>query len=142
MAMEDVRPKNWWGRNWKWFVPAGCLTVLLGFGGFIALVLLSVTRMMKSSDAYRLAIARAKASPAVIQSLGKPLEEGTFVSGSVNVAGPSGHASLACPIHGPNGKGTVYVEATKAAGEWRLDVLVAEVQATGERINLLEGERR
>lgn len=135
--MDEARPKNWWGRNWKWFVPAGCLTILLGFGGFVALILMSVSRMMKSSDAYRQAVARAKASPAMVRALGEPIEEGFFVSGSINVSGPAGNADLAIPLKGPKGKGTVYVAATKSMGEWSFRNLVVEVEATGQRIDLL-----
>lgn len=135
--MDGARPGNWWSRNWKWFVPAGCLTVLLGFGGFVALILMSVSRMMKSSDAYRQALARAKASPAVVQALGEPLQEGFFTSGSIHVSGPSGNADLAIPVQGPKGKGTVYVAATKSMGLWSFRNLEVEVEASGRRIDLL-----
>jgi len=136
--LEAGRPKGWWGRNWKWFVPAGCLTLLLGFGAFIALILMSVSRMMKSSDAYQLAMARAKANPAVVQALGEPLKEGLFTSGSINISGPSGSADLAIPVQGPKGKGTVYVQATKGMGQWSFRNLVVEVDVSGQRIDLLK----
>lgn len=139
--MDEARPKNWWGRNWKWFVPAGCLTVLLGFAGFVALILLSVTRMMKSSDAYQMAMARTRASPAVVEALGAPIQEGLFTSGSINVSGPSGNADLAIPITGPKGKGTVYVAATRSMGEWSFRNLVVHVDASGQRIDLLTEKR-
>ncbi|WP_428231615.1 hypothetical protein [Flavobacterium sp.] len=54
--MEDdyveVR-KSWWERNWKWFVPTGCVSLLLIFIVFIASIFFGVTSMMKDSDAYK-----------------------------------------------------------------------------------------
>lgn len=90
------------------------------------------------SDVYREALARAKASPGVVRSLGEPLREGLFVSGSIQVTGPSGNAELAIPLSGPRGKGTIYLEARKSAGRWNYSRLLVEVTATGERIDLLK----
>ena len=40
-----------------------------------------VFSLMKSSDAYQDAVARAQADPAVQAALGAPIEEGLFVTG-------------------------------------------------------------
>jgi len=132
-------PKNWWGRNWKWFVPAGCLTMLALAAGFIALILTLVFGMMKSSDVYQQALARAKASSAVSDALGTPIEPGFFAGGSIETSGPSGSANLSIPIHGPKGKGTIYLEARKSAGRWTFALLAVEIDQTGQRIDLLDG---
>jgi hypothetical protein len=138
--METPPRTTWLARNWKWFVPAGCLSLLLAFGIFLAAVLTVVSGSMKSSDAYRLAMDRARASGAVAGALGTPFEEGFFVSGNVSVSGPSGSAALAIPVRGPRGKGTVYVEAKRSAGEWTFTRLVFEADETKQRFDLLEGE--
>jgi hypothetical protein len=129
---------NWWGRNWKWFVPTGCLSLLLLFFGFIALVALAVFGTMKSSAAYKDALAKAKSDPTVIEALGTPIKEGMWVSGKSEVNGASGETNLAVPISGPRGKGTLYVVATKSAGIWSYTTLAVQIEKTGERINLLE----
>jgi hypothetical protein len=138
--METPPRTTWLARNWKWFVPAGCLSLLLVFGVFVAAVLTIVFGSMKSSDAYRLAMDRARASGAVVEALGTPVEEGFFVSGNVSVSGPSGSAELAIPVRGPRGKGTVYVEARKSAGEWTFTRLVFEANETKQRLDLLDDE--
>jgi hypothetical protein len=53
-ALDDsVQPrKSWWGRNWFWVVPLGCLMPLLLVGGCVLIVLISVTNLTKSIDAY------------------------------------------------------------------------------------------
>jgi hypothetical protein len=134
-----AQPKrNWWARNWKWFVPTGCLTMLGLFVVFILSIVLIVFGALKSTDVYKDAVAKAKANAAVVEALGSPIEEGMFVSGSSNVNGASGESNLSIPISGPKGKGTIYLSAKKSAGRWEYDSLVVEVQKTRERIDLLE----
>lgn len=128
--------RSWWSRNWIWFVPTGCLTFLALIVGFVAVLVLVVAGSMKSSDAYKEAVERAKNNPAVIEALGTPIEEGWFVSGKTNVTGPSGEADLAIPISGPKGSATIYVVAEKSAGEWNFSTLRVEVKGSDERIDL------
>ena len=136
---QPATPKpNWWKRHWKWFVPLGCFTVALLFLAFIGSILVIVFSAMKSTDVYREALARAKADPAVIETLGSPIKDGFLVSGSTNVNGASGESNLAIPISGPKGKGTIYVSANKSLGQWNYSGLVVEVGQTHERINLLQ----
>jgi hypothetical protein len=128
---------NWWTRNWKWFVPTGCLTIVglfVVFAGSIALIVFSA---MKSTDVYKEALARAKANPAVIDALGSPITEGFLISGNTNVNGASGEANLSIPISGPNGKGTIYVAANKSLGRWSYSGFVVEIAKTHQRIDLL-----
>lgn len=128
---------GWWSRNWKWFVPTGCcLTPLVLGGAFFAFIVLVVFGAMKQSDAYKMAVARAKADPRVTSALGTPISEGWFLSGHTNVNMGSGDADLTIPISGPKGKGTIYAIATKSAGEWTYSKLVVKVDATGETIDL------
>ncbi len=136
--MTQQHNKNWWGRNWKWFVPLGCFGSLVLFTGFIALIVCLVCGMMKSSDAYKVAVAKAKANPSVQKAIGTPIEEGLLVQGNINISGPSGQADLSIPISGPDGKGTIYAVAEKAAGQWTFSTLVVEVDGTKQRIILLE----
>lgn len=134
---DPTQPKtNWWTRNWKWFVPTGCLSLVMLLAGFVALLVVLIFGAMKSSDVYKEAVAKAKARPEVINALGSPIETGMFLSGSTNINGASGEANLAIPISGPHGKGTIYVAATKSAGIWTYSTLVVEIKKTGERIDL------
>jgi Cytochrome oxidase complex assembly protein 1 len=137
---NNIQPQrtNWWGRNWKWFVPTGCLGILLLVAGFIFVIVTIVFGAMKSSDAYKAALARAKADPRVVTTLGSPITDGFFVSGKTNVSGTSGQADMTIPISGPKGKGTVYFVASKFAGKWTFSKLMVEVADTGQRIDLIE----
>lgn len=132
------KPENWWSRNWKWFVPVGCLGTIILVAGFVAVIMFIVLGFMKSSDVYKEAVANAKANTSVIDVLGSPIEEGLFVSGNINVSGTSGRANLSIPISGPDGKATVFVVATREAGNWHFSTLVVEFKESGTQISLLE----
>jgi len=134
-AMPPPRP-GWWSRNWKWFVPVGCLTMVAIGAGFVAVIVYAAAGMMKSSDAYKLALEKARSNVQVQQRLGTPIEPGFFVSGSVNVAGSSGKADLTIPIKGPKGEGTIYVDATKFANEWKFNRLEVGFGDDPHRIDL------
>ncbi|HZR06846.1 MAG TPA: cytochrome c oxidase assembly factor Coa1 family protein [Candidatus Udaeobacter sp.] len=129
---------NWWKRNWKWFVPVGCLGTLTLLVAFVVSVVLIVFSAVKSTDVYKEALARAQAHPSVIEALGTPIREGFLVSGNTNVNGASGEANLSIPISGPNGKGTIYVAANKSLGRWNYSGLVVEIAKTHRRIDLLQ----
>ena len=135
--MTQPAKTNWWKRNWKWFVPLGCFSVVLLFLAFIGSILVIVFSAMKSTDVYKEALARAKADPAVTEALGSPIKEGFLLSGNTNVNGAAGESNLAIPISGPKGKGTIYVSANKALGQWNYSGLVVEIGETHERIDLL-----
>ena len=134
---STARP-NWWKRNWQWFVPAGCLSMLALFVAFVGSIALIVFSAMKSTDVYKDALARAEAHPSVIEALGSPIKEGFLVSGNTNVNGASGEANLSIPISGPKGKGTIYVAANKSLGRWNYSGLVVEIAKTHQRIDLLQ----
>jgi Cytochrome oxidase complex assembly protein 1 len=129
---------NWWKRNWKWFVPLGCFSMLLLFVVFVGSIVLIVFSAVKSTDVYKDALARAQAHPSVIEALGSPIKVGFLVSGNTNVNGASGEANLSIPISGPNGKGTIYVAASKSLGQWNYSGLIVEVAKTHQRIDLLQ----
>jgi Cytochrome oxidase complex assembly protein 1 len=129
---------NWWKRNWTWFVPLGCLSMLVLFAVFVGSIALIVFSAMKSTDVYKDALERAKANSAVIEALGSPIKEGFLVSGNTNVNGASGEANLSIPISGPIGKGTIYVAANKSLGRWNYSGLIVEIAKTHQRIDLLQ----
>jgi Cytochrome oxidase complex assembly protein 1 len=129
---------GWWSRNWKWFVPTGCLTFIALGVLFVVCVIFLVFGVLKSSDVYRRALERAKSDDRVIAALGTPIREGMFTSGKINATGPAGDANIAIPISGPKGKGTIYVVGTKSAAEWTFSKLTVQVDG-GETIDLVTG---
>lgn len=139
--MEDsnelIDRKNWWERNWKWFVPTGCLSLLVLFGLFIAGIFFGVTSMMTDSDAYKEAMNKVQHNKIIIEKLGSPIESDGMTSGSINIQNNGGNCDLQIPIKGPKGKGTLFVVAEKR-GTWKYSVMSVYIEATKEEIDLLK----
>ena len=136
--METTREPGWWGRNWKWAAPSGCLLLFLLVAALLASIFLFIFSTMKTHETYQHAMESARADAEVVAALGQPIEEGALFSGSFDENGASGQASFAIPVSGPKGKGTVYVEARKSAGEWVYSTMVLETDDPKQRIDLLD----
>jgi Cytochrome oxidase complex assembly protein 1 len=132
--------RNWWSRNWKWFVPTGCLTIIALGVLFVVCILFFVFSILKSSDVYKIAVSRAESDQRVIAALGTPIREGLVPSGKTNVNGASGEADIAIAISGPKGKATIYAVGTKSGGEWNFSKLAVQVDG-GETIDLNKSAR-
>jgi hypothetical protein len=91
---------------------------------------------LKSPDAYKEALSRAKADGDVKALLGTPIKEGYWIAGSLEVNGSSGSTDLAIPISGPKGSATLYVEARKVAGRWAYATLEVVAAGSGTRVDL------
>jgi hypothetical protein len=129
-------PTTWFGRNWKWVVPVGCLLPVLFLAGCAVAIFFFVIGALKQSDVYKTALTRAQTNPAVIEAIGSPISQTGIVSGSSNVSGATGEANLSIPLSGPRGKATLYVEAKKSADVWLFQTLVVKIQNTGQQIDL------
>jgi hypothetical protein len=110
------------------------MVLLFGVGVFTAIT--GVFGALKASEPYKVAVARAQADEKVVNALGTPISEGSFVSGKINTSGGSGEADFTIPISGPKGKGTIYVVATRSAGTWTYSTLSVKIDSTGETIDL------
>jgi hypothetical protein len=99
-----------------------CLVPVLCVGG-IVLILGLVLGMLKSSDVYAEALSRARTNAQVVAQLGEPIQPGYWVTGRLEVSGPSGEAELAIPLSGSKKSATLYAVATKTAGTWQFSTL-------------------
>jgi len=91
---------------------------------FVIPLFFGVDAMMRRSDAYKLTLNTAQASPCVTNALGSPLEPGWMVTGGISESSTEGSANLSIPVSGPKGKGNLDVDATQLNGKWRIDSLV------------------
>jgi hypothetical protein len=130
--------KNWFERNWKWFIPTGCLTMIVLVFAFIAAIFGIVESSFKSSDAYTQALVLTQANSQFSNKIGTHLKPGWFISGGISVNGDSGDADISIPIAGPKGNGTIYAVAKKVAGVWQYSTLQVEVTGQPDRIDILQ----
>jgi hypothetical protein len=135
--MDGQQPRNWWGRNWKWMVPVGCVLPIVLCAGLCAGIVGGFFGVMKSSWAYVEGVELARHNPKVVEKLGEPIETGWMIAGYVNIDGKSGHARQTIPLSGSKNQGTLYVTAEKSAGEWHFEKAEVEIDGLSERINLI-----
>ncbi|HEX9986271.1 MAG TPA: cytochrome c oxidase assembly factor Coa1 family protein [Thermoanaerobaculia bacterium] len=134
----DVVPRtNWFARNWKWLVPAGCLLFIVGIGVFVVAIAGVAFTAVKNSTPYGDALRIAQANPELAEALGTPMETGWSNSGTIRLNNDDGFADITVPLTGPKGKAKLQVRGTKTDGKWTYDILRAEVEG-GKTVDLLE----
>ena len=127
------------GSSTKWWLLGcgGCLGLtllcLVAFGGMFWGIFSTVSGVFKNSEVYATSLSKAKASPAVQEALGTPIEEGFMFQGSINIDGNSGNADFSVPLKGPKGEAKLVVTARRAsANPW--EYTVQEVRMSDGRV--------
>lgn len=123
----------------------GCVGGIIGCGAILAFLVCaafgagSIFYFLRSSDVYQMAMAEAQQHPGVVARLGEPIEDGWLMSGSIETSNGDGSADFSIPLSGPNGSGTLAVEATRSNGVWEFTQL--DLQTESETISLLGSGR-
>lgn len=139
---EMAPRQSWWGRNWKWVVPVGCLGLLLSCGCLGAVLFGAAFQSFNSFGGASVvvdAVAQAKQSPEVRQALGQNIQTSLKISGSLQSSDDRGSADLSIPLDGDKADGTLYLEAYKDGEQWKYTRLEVEVPGRPP-INLLGGD--
>jgi hypothetical protein len=119
------------------------LMAVLGIGAFVAGLLVFIEHGIKTSPVYQASAAKARTSSEVTKIIGQPVHEGWFCSGLLTQSSNgSGHARLKIPLSGPNGKGTLEVEAARLGGNWRFSTLQFSTAGHAPTVELCCDERR
>lgn len=144
MASRDGG-RSFWQNPWTWGI-GGCLlgcvllpilfVAILGGGAFWAFRSAGFTELKDE------AVARAKASPAVVEVLGEPIEAGFPRNSSINVRNSDGEAAMVLPLSGPKGSGRLKVEAERRGDQpWQFETLSFSPDERQGEIDLLTGAR-
>ncbi|MRX67358.1 Cytochrome oxidase complex assembly protein 1 [Flavobacterium resistens] len=131
--------KNWWNRNWKWFIPTGCLSIIILFVLFLVGVFFEVTSIIKDSDAYIESMELVQHNKILIEKLGSPIETDGMVSGTVSAVNDVRKCDVQVPLKGPKGKATLFVVGEKR-GKWKYSEMSVYIEKTDEKIDLLKKE--
>ncbi|MGA9421248.1 MAG: cytochrome c oxidase assembly factor Coa1 family protein [Rhodanobacteraceae bacterium] len=145
-----VKGNEWAWRNRRWesvehfrlaqraWAKWGVVAYLVVIGLCVVPLLIGVFALFsafRGSEAYRLGAAAVQHNTQAIEVLGTPMNTG-FPSGSINESGPSGTAKLSFAVDGAKGKGTVYLDAVKDLGRWRIERAELAVDGSEKRIEL------
>lgn len=138
MNNELVPQPSWWKRNWKWVVPVGgCMSLIVLFVMFVGSIFYGVTTALEESQPYEYALEKINQDEVLTQQLGSPIEKDGMIQGSYNYSNGDKTADMRIPISGPNGSGTLIVQATGEDDNWTYNVIRVEIK-DNESINLLE----
>jgi len=119
--------KSWFGRNWLWFLPTVILLpIFCCCGGGGALVWFSVGKVLDIAP-YKDSVALAEQSAEVQSQLGTPLDAPEGFMDLVSMMQSGGQFNFnqtnnqmlfdaQVPISGPNGSGTLWIEAQSPDG--------------------------
>jgi hypothetical protein len=121
-------------RNWA---VAGLIAWVVVIGSATAGIY-GVVNAVRSSDIYREALSKAQASAQAVELLGAPIQGG-FPSGNFRMDDLTGEAALAIPVTGSKATGTIYVEAMRDMGAWKIERLELAIDGSEQRIDLNTG---
>jgi hypothetical protein len=110
------KPSN----RYRWRIT---FAIVASFALFVGTLMVAVESMMRSSDAYKMALVTAEKSPCVASKVGVPFKVGWNTSGSIQSSAVSGSADLRIPLHGKNGRADLNLVAKKADGSWTITSL-------------------
>jgi hypothetical protein len=138
-AAADVQ-RGWFSRNWWWSLPTAFLILFLPCAGCLG-IFGWVIGALKSSEPYRMALERVRTNPAVIDMLGKPIEEAGWMptgnfSYHINNGVASGSARFDFSVSGPQDTARVHAEAVCRDGKWRFRVLQVTPASSGKVMSL------
>jgi hypothetical protein len=123
-------------RRWaQWGLGIGLLCLLL-FVGVVAAIFATVFVTLRQSEPYRITVEALHANDEAIALLGQPVSTG-IPTGNLHNSGPVGEANLSFSAEGPDGEGTIHLQASKRLGRWEIDRAVLEEDASGRRIELV-----
>ncbi len=135
--MSDVKQPHWMQRNWKWFVPVGCLSLLALAAAALVGFFFLIMGWIQSSDVYQLALEQARTHPELIEALGEPIEDSFITTGSISTSGSGGQADLKTYLQGPQGGARLFIVAEENNGVWTFQSLTARVDSDDTLIDLL-----
>lgn len=144
-----LKGNEWAWKNGNWnsvdeFLKRQKKWAIAGFAFVIGVILFAVFiinlvfTFLSNSTPAKDAMEIINNSPSVVYELGEPIKKGRFVSGSINISGPTGSAELAIPLRGQEKNGVAYVSATRDMGEWNINGLEVYIEGKEERIILID----
>ena len=123
-------------RKWLWLLAVVPPLVIVLCGGLGTGIFFFIASGRKATRPYRMTLEQVRQDPTVIEKLGQPVEDVTWLPRvTMSTTNSSGTASLRFDVAGPKGEAHVYTEARMIDGRWGLTLLELTVPGEG-RISL------
>ena len=117
-------------------IAIGCVSVVVIIAGLVVFGF-HLSKQMKDTEPYKIAIKRLKDDPRVATLLGGLIKDEPVVTGKITLVGDRGNAGLEFRLYGKKTNASVRVLATLADGVWTVDLLEI-VGDDGQKL-MLEG---
>jgi Cytochrome oxidase complex assembly protein 1 len=129
--------KSWFSRNWMWLAGGGCLSIVLCCGGLSA-VFYAIGSKAKDSIPVVESLAKANADKRVTAALGRPVTLSGFPSLEAKSQNGRERLSAAVDVSGPEGEGTLVIDAEKKDNSTVWRYRTQEIRAKGQVFELSE----
>lgn len=139
MDNELVEQKNWFKRNWKWFVPATVIFIFV-FGFFLTpnseVNLTDVVYAYNDAALYEKAIEKSNSNKRVLQTIGiiQPIDKLAILEGNAVYSNDKNSVKLSLRIKGYKGNGKLDIIAKKLGAEWIYKKIIVRNKKSKEEI--------
>lgn len=153
MIVLGLRGNRWAWRNRAWHSVdhfrrsqrawgiAGLIIWVVVIGGFGTLIV-SLPRILKSSDAYEMTMRAVRSDQRVTTALGPEIQDRFWVFGQIVVnANGSGSANFSIPIYGEKGSANVSSQASRENGRWTIRQLIVDIEGEKQPIVIIRAGR-
>jgi hypothetical protein len=135
------KPRGWWSRNWKWFVPTlfFCM-ILICCGGPLGFIYMAFSQLYHS-EAYKMTMQKINSSEELKQEMGEPIDNVFNPPPSFRMeenADGRGELDARWEIAGPKGRGRAHVIARMMDNKW--EIVMIEVMLPGGKKVILHDE--
>ncbi|MGA2059035.1 MAG: cytochrome c oxidase assembly factor Coa1 family protein [Thermoguttaceae bacterium] len=135
----EQKPRGWWSRNWKWFVPSVFLCmILICCGGPLGIGYLFFSKLY-NSEAYKMTMQKIESNEELKQELGQPITNLLSPPPSFRMeenADGSGLVDARWEIEGPKGRGRAHVIARMRDNKWEIVSIDVTIVSNNKKIVL------
>jgi hypothetical protein len=142
MDNDLIEQKNWFKRNWKWFVPVTVLFIFV-LGLFLTPNsqgnLTDVVYAYNNAALYEKAIEKSNSNKRVLQTIGtiQPIDKLAILEGSAVYSNDKNSVKLSLRIKGAKGNGKLDIVANKLETGWIYQKITVRTKESKEGIVVL-----
>jgi hypothetical protein len=144
MDNELILNKNWWNRNWKWFLPTSLILLLLVTGSVMSSVIggniIDITQAYADNSLYQNAINKAQINKRVLEILGElePIDKLAIVEGNAVYSNNNKSVTSSVRLKGSKGNGKMDILAEKNGTVWKYKAITIRIKNPKEDIKIIE----
>ncbi|SDW51558.1 cytochrome c oxidase assembly factor Coa1 family protein [Flavobacterium degerlachei] len=142
MSNDLVYKRNWWERNWKWFLAV--IVLALGIWLFLISVAntnsIDVVQAYSENALYENALAKVNTNDEAISILGnlEPLDQLAILEGSAKYSTDKQRIETTVRIKGSKAKGKMDISAFKKGNNWQYEKINIRINSTKEVISIVK----